>query len=124
MRTLRAITTVLVLLLLLDMWPGLRAGRIEAGASGGRAVLPTGLLRALTRAGLRPSAATWTQQQELTASDGVQFDDFGSSAALSGDGSTALVAAGGKGSGTGLVYVFVRSGATWTQQADLYPGRA
>jgi hypothetical protein len=104
MRTLRAITAVLVLLLLLDMWPGLRAGRIEAGASGRGPALPTGLLTALTWAGLRP-AATWTQQQKLTASDAVQNDSFGVAVALSGDGSTALVGAFGKKNSTGAAYV-------------------
>ena len=48
---------------------------------------------------------TWTQQQELTASDGAAYDRFGGSVALSGDGSTALVGAGGKNSGTGAAYV-------------------
>jgi hypothetical protein len=110
---------MLVLLLLLGTWPGLRAGRIEAGASGRGPALPTGLLRALTRAGLRPAATTWMQQAELTASDAAQGDAFGLSVALAGDGSTALVGAEGKDSSTGAAYVFVRSGTTWTQQAEL-----
>ncbi len=67
------------------------------------------------------SGATWTQQAELTASDGAAFDYFGCSVALDGD--TAIV---GMAYPTGLgspppgnAYVFVRSGATWTQQAEL-----
>jgi hypothetical protein len=39
-----------------QMWPGLRAGQIEAGARGSEPALPTGLLRAMTRAGLQPAA--------------------------------------------------------------------
>jgi hypothetical protein len=119
MRTLRAITAVLVVLLLLDMWPGLRAGQIEAGASGRGPALPTSLLRALTRAGLGPSATSWTQQAKLTARDAAPNDVFGYSVALSGDGSTAVVGAEGKNNRTGAAYVFVRSGTAWTQQAEL-----
>src|SRR5579859_6001629 len=36
------------------------------------------------------SGGTWTQQAELTASDSAAEDDFGYSAALSGDGNTVL----------------------------------
>jgi hypothetical protein len=64
-------------------------------------------------------AAGWTQQQKLTASDGVGNDNFGFSAAVSGDGSTALVGAFSKNSFTGAAYVFLRSGTTWSQQAEL-----
>ena len=35
------------------------------------------------------------------------------------DGSIALVGASGTNTGTGATYVFVRSGATWTQQQKL-----
>ena len=67
------------------------------------------------------SGAGWTQQAKLTASDAADFDWFGSSVALSGD--TALVCAlrddvdGNYDQGS--AYVFVRSGASWTQQAHL-----
>ena len=64
---------------------------------------------------------TWTQQAELTASDGVAGDQFGYSVALSG--STLVVGATGRtvGSNTqqGAAYVFIQSGGTWTQQAEL-----
>jgi uncharacterized repeat protein (TIGR01451 family) len=67
------------------------------------------------------SGATWTEQQELTASDGAAGDWFGSSVSLSGD--TALVGAildtVGLNSQQGSAYVFTRSGATWTQQQQL-----
>ncbi len=62
------------------------------------------------------SGTTWTQQAKLVASDGVSGDQFGTSVALSSDGTTALV---GAPAGQGAAYVFVRSGTTWTQQAKL-----
>src|SRR5262245_44840147 len=61
-----------------------------------------------------------TQQAKLLASDGTDFDTFGSSVALSGD--TALIGANrndARGTDAGAVYVFARSGASWTQQAQL-----
>jgi hypothetical protein len=64
-------------------------------------------------------AAGWSQQQKLTASDGASNDNFGFSAAVSGDGSTALVGAFSKNSFAGVAYVFIRSGTTWSQQAEL-----
>jgi hypothetical protein len=67
------------------------------------------------------SGTTWTQQVELTASDGVAYDNFGRSVALSGNGNTALIGAKDKGVQyrQGAAYVFVRSGTTWTQQVTL-----
>jgi nucleoside-specific outer membrane channel protein Tsx len=63
------------------------------------------------------SGTTWSQQAELTASDGTFDDGFGHRVAISGD--TVLVGALGKNSATGAAYVFVRSGTTWSQQAEL-----
>jgi hypothetical protein len=67
------------------------------------------------------SGTTWTQQQQLIASDGAEGDNFGVSVALSGD--TALVGAAyddvGANADQGSAYVFTRSGATWTQQQQL-----
>jgi len=75
------------------------------------------------------SGTTWTQQAYLKTS---QVTEFGSSVAVSAD--TVVVGAPGEESGTagvnstpdnsasyyaGAAYVFVRSGATWTQQAYL-----
>jgi len=59
------------------------------------------------------NGTTWTQQQKLTASDGVLYDHFGISVAISGN--TVVVGAGG----WGAAYIFVRSGTTWTQQQKL-----
>ena len=59
---------------------------------------------------------TWTQQQELTASDGVAGDEFGGSVSVSGD--TALIGAPGKNQ-LGAAYVFVRNAGVWTLQQEL-----
>jgi hypothetical protein len=59
------------------------------------------------------SSLAWFQTQKLTASDATTGDGFGSSVSVSG--TTAMIAAG-----TGL-YVFGRSGATWTQQQKVSP---
>jgi hypothetical protein len=63
------------------------------------------------------NGTTWSQQAELTASDGVPFDEFGGSVAVSG--TTILVGANGNLTSPGAAYVFVRSGTTWSQQAKL-----
>lgn len=60
------------------------------------------------------NGATWSQQAVLTIAGIVSGDDFGDGAALSADGSVAVVAAVGKNSATGADYVFTRSGATWS----------
>ncbi|MGO9011834.1 MAG: FG-GAP repeat protein [Bryobacteraceae bacterium] len=63
------------------------------------------------------SAGVWSQQAELTASDGAAKDGFGSSVSLSGD--TLVIGADGKNSSQGVAYVFVRSAGVWSQQAEL-----
>jgi len=61
----------------------------------------------------------WTEQQELTASDGSSIDLFGNSVALSGDGHVALVGAWGKDTSAGAAYVFTEHDNVWTQQQEL-----
>ena len=78
------------------------------------------------------SGVTWTQQAYLKASNSEACDEFGTSVAVAGD--TIVVGAykegsnstGIDGDGTnnlalesGAAYVFVRSGASWTQQSYL-----
>ena len=65
------------------------------------------------------SGASWSQQTEITDPTAHSNDYFGAHVALSGD--TALVAAPNvlRGSQNGAAYVFTRSGASWSQQADL-----
>jgi trimeric autotransporter adhesin len=78
------------------------------------------------------SGTTWTQQAYIKPSNTNAGDNFGQSVALSADGSTLAVGAPREASaatgvdgnqadnsapGAGAVYVFTRSGTTWTQQA-------
>ena len=66
------------------------------------------------------SGTTWSQQTRLDPSDPGSNEQFGSAVAIDGD--TVAVGALGDGTvfaGTGAVYVFERSGGTWTQQAKL-----
>jgi hypothetical protein len=80
------------------------------------------------------SGATWSQQAYLKASNAEQYDAFGNPVAISGD--TVVVGAwfedsngtGGEGDNSapqaGAAYVFVRSGAVWSQQAYLKASNA
>ena len=78
------------------------------------------------------SGTTWSQQAYLKASNTGAYDQFGDSVSLSGD--TLAVGADGESSSAtgvngsqsdnsarngGAVYVFTRSGTTWSQQAYL-----
>jgi len=67
------------------------------------------------------SGTSWTQQAKLLAADGSAGDEFGWSVAISGD--TALVGpqyySVPWGPHQGSAYVFVRSGTSWSQQAQL-----
>ncbi len=81
------------------------------------------------------SGSSWTQQAYIKASNTEARDSFGSSVALSGDGSTLAVGADredsaaigindtsigqadNSASNAGAVYVFIRSGSNWSQQA-------
>jgi hypothetical protein len=64
--------------------------------------------------------STWSQQAELTASDGAALDLFGSAVALAGN--TAVIGAPSKLVGAiaeGGAYLFTTDGTSWTQQAEL-----
>ncbi len=78
------------------------------------------------------SGSTWTQQAYVKASNTDSGDQFGIAASLAADGNTLAVGASGENSNatgidgnqadnsagnSGAVYVFTRSGSTWTQQA-------
>ena len=80
---------------------------------------PAGLRAAVRRTLGLPAvpASSAFQQAKLTAADAAASDKFGLSVAISG--STAVVGADGKNSGTGAAYVFMRSGTAWSQQAKL-----
>ncbi|MDC3979493.1 hypothetical protein [Polyangium jinanense] len=71
------------------------------------------------------SGTTWPQQAKLTASDGQRLALFGNSVGVSNDGNTAVVGAPqhlGDNINPGQAYVFVRSGASWTEQIKLTAG--
>ena len=85
------------------------------------------------------SGSNWVQQAYLKASNAASGDQFGFAVALSGDGNTLAVASnfedsGATGingdqndesaSGAGAVYVFVRNGAAWSQQAYIKASNA
>ena len=64
------------------------------------------------------SGNAWAQQAKLMASNGAAHDYFGFSAAISGD--TLVIGAPADlsvGTANGSVYVFVRNGQVWSQQA-------
>jgi hypothetical protein len=67
------------------------------------------------------SGTTWTERQQLTASDPALGEQFGWSVALSGE--TALIGAPRDDHPslfeTGAAYVFVRNGSNWTEQQKL-----
>ena len=82
----------------------------------------------VTAAGAMPGAAYvflgggggWTQQAKLMPSGLATGERFGQSASLAGD--RVAIGAGRVGvSGTGAVYVFVRSGTAWSEEAKLTP---
>ncbi len=66
----------------------------------------------------------WSQTAELAASHATSDDALGDSVALSAPGSTALVGAWGRNSGTGVAFVFTLRGGTWSQTAELAASRA
>src|SRR5207249_804118 len=68
---------------------GARGNAYSAGPA------PAGTAYVFTRSG-----STWTQQQKLSAGDAATGDYFGTSAALSADGLTAVVGAPAKNSST------------------------
>ena len=78
------------------------------------------------------NGSTWAQQAYLKASNTEAFDYFGESLSLSGDGNTLAVSAkledsadagvngdeaNNNASNTGAVYVFIRDGSSWGQEA-------
>ncbi len=67
------------------------------------------------------NGTTWTEQQKLTASDGAAGDNFGWKVGVSGN--TLTVGAPlddiGANSNQGSAYIFVRNGASWTEQTKL-----
>jgi cysteine-rich repeat protein len=97
------------------------------GNQSDNSVLDSGAVYVFVRSG-----ATWVQQAYIKASNTGGSDQFGHRVALSGDGSTLAVGArleasaatgidgnqaDNSASTAGAVYVYARSGTTWSQQA-------
>ena len=64
----------------------------------------------------------WSQQAIINASDAQSSDRFGKAISISGDGNTAIVGAPDEdtgGSNAGAVYIFTRSGSSWSQQQKI-----
>ena len=64
------------------------------------------------------SGGVWTQQATIQSTGITNGDQFGTSVSLSSDGNTLAVGAQWAEGGEGFVYIFTRSGTTWTQQAS------
>jgi hypothetical protein len=87
------------------------------GAPGCCANIPGGFLRGTADVFVR-SGDTWTQQTELTASDGVggvNGDAFGSSVTITGN--AAVIGAPSKNNFTGAAYEFIRGSTGWAQKS-------
>jgi len=67
--------------------------------------------------------SSWSQQARLPSFTNAANAKFGSSVSMSSGGTYAAVGAPGRyyasGNISGLVYIYTRSGSTWTQQAEL-----
>ena len=77
----------------------------------------TGVVFIYTRSG-----STWSQQAFISPSDGAASDNFGWHISMNGAGDRIFVFSkydDDGGSSSGSVYVFTRSGSTWTQAAKL-----
>ena len=92
-------------------------------ATGGVSLAAAGAAYILTK-----TSGVWSQTQKLVASDRTAGDRFGTSVAISGNGSYAIVGAylnktNAAGASTllqaGAVYIFTRAGGVWTQQAKV-----
>jgi len=66
------------------------------------------------------SGGTWSYQAKLTASDGATSDTFGRHIDITSDGNTIAIGAANDDdnstSASGSVYIFTRSGSTWSQR--------
>jgi hypothetical protein len=71
------------------------------------------------------SGSTWTEQASVTASDGASADNYGWHISMNGAGDRLLVYAkydDDNYDSSGSIYVYTRSGSTWTQTAKLVKG--
>jgi len=102
--------------------------QLAAGDAFGTALSISGGTLAVTAPGATPGAAYvfvgdgvgWSQQAKLEPTGLASGERFGQAVSLSGD-RVAVGAGRIGGSSTGAVYVFVRNGTAWTQEAKLTP---
>jgi FG-GAP repeat len=120
------VTPVVVLGVLAGMAPASSASRLSDGTAGrapaaaALAAVPVSLQAAIGRSlGTAVPAAGYSQQAELTASGAMPGGEFGLSVALSALGTTALVGAPVRATGTGAAYVFTLRDGAWSQTAVL-----
>jgi FG-GAP repeat len=121
------VTPLLMLGVMAAMAPALSASRLSdepAGrapvAAAALAAAPASLQAAIRKSlGTAVSSAGYSQQAELTASGAMPGGEFGLSVALSAPGTTALVGAPVRNTGTGAAYVFTLRRGTWSQTAEL-----
>jgi len=69
------------------------------------------------------SAGIWTQQgNKITGTGNIGLAREGSSVSISADGNTAIVGAENDNSNVGAIWIYTRSGNTWTQQGNKLVG--
>ena len=69
------------------------------------------------------NGSTWSQTQNIVQSDALASGSFGYGVAISDDGTVAAVGAGyhdSQGTNNGAVYIFTKSGGTWSQTQKMY----
>ncbi|WP_165248857.1 beta strand repeat-containing protein [Paludisphaera soli] len=89
---------------------GARAAEVGGNAGRGALYVFTG------------SGSSWTEVQKVTAADGAAGDGLGYSTSISADGAVIASGAVGVGGNQGAVYVFGKTGSTWSQGAKLTAG--
>ena len=85
----------------------------------GAAFEDTGLSNAGAAYIFTRSGSTWTQQAKIQASDVTANAYFGGGTSMNSSGDHIIVAANGLNTRIGSVYIFERSGSTWTQKVKL-----
>jgi hypothetical protein len=68
------------------------------------------------------SGGSWTQQAVLTAADADQYAYLGQTVSLSADGNTLATGGPQNGEGLGAVWIFARSGTSWSPQGSKLVG--
>lgn len=68
------------------------------------------------------SGNSWTYQSKLTGAGAIGIARFGRSVSISADGNTAIVGGYEDDAQKGAVWVFTRSGGSWTQQGEKLVG--